>query len=162
MFTGIDEDICAYAWELLQPSIKNLAEFGVTNKHAGVVIVLDPDEPYSDSIGIPILFGDSVSDQDYEKYNEIACAKALVSWRTGLPSSLVQTEFPYLYREGDTKWGGSTVDAGGLVVAFSGVQAVYDELISEWMASTIRALCRNEMTRPGGVMEHDSSFLGVS
>lgn len=158
MFTGINKDICANAWAALQPSIEHMSTLGITNRHAGVVIVLDPNESYDTEMFdyLPIVFTGQASDQDYDKYREIAWSKASLSWRTGLPSSLVQTQYPYLYQEEDTKWGGSTVDKGGLIVAFSGVQAVYDEMISEWMASAIRALCRNEMP---AVMAHDSSFL---
>jgi hypothetical protein len=46
------------------------------------------------------------------------------------------------------------------VVAFSGVQAVYDEAISGTMLRWIVALCQDGMTREGGVMSQDTSFIG--
>ncbi|MCA9349192.1 hypothetical protein KC878_03575 [Candidatus Saccharibacteria bacterium] len=156
MFTGISEGVCGFAWHtMVLPAIQPLADIGVINKHAGCIVVVDPNAPEFQVIFTATING---AEED-QKYMHIAMAKAAVSHRTGLSSSLVQTQYPYRYREGDTKWGGSTVDRGGLVVAFSGVQAVYDEMISEWMASAIRALCRNEMMRSGGVMENDNSFL---
>ena len=81
-----------------------------------------------------------------------------MSRHTGLPSRQVQQESPHLYRHGDTKWGGSVV-RNGLIVAFSGVQAVFDEMIAGWMADAIIALCRNDMTKPDGIMASDSSFV---
>lgn len=154
MFTGLNEHICATAWETILPAVEAAASNGTTNKLAGCIVVLDLKQDYrlfSRTIGEP---------EDNEKYIAIATAKAHISQKTGLPSSRVQQEFPYLYEAGDTKWGGSVVAPGGLVVAFSGVQAVFDEMIAEWMASAIRALCRWEMTKPDGVMSTDSSFLG--
>lgn len=62
-----------------------------------------------------------------------------MSHRIKLPSSMIQTQYPHPYVLGNTKWGGDTVDEGGLVVAFSGVQAMHDKMISEWMVSANRA-----------------------
>ena len=156
MFTGISEDVCGFAWhKMVLPAIAPMAELGIINRYAGCIIVVDPYFP-----GFTPLFTATINgENDDYIYMRIAEAKARVSHRTRLSSSLVQTQYPYLYKEGDTKWGGSTVDAGGLVVAFSGVQAVYDEMIAEWMASAIRALCRNEMVRDGGVMQDAGPFL---
>lgn len=155
-FTGITQATCAKAWNsMVFPSLAPLAGLGIINKYAGCIVVLDPN-----SSEFAVLFSATInSAEDDQRYMHIAMAKAEVSRRTGLSSSLVQTQYPHLYTEGDTKWGGSTVDGVGLVVAFSGVQAVYDEMISEWMASAIRALCRNEMTKKGGVMDSEDSFL---
>lgn len=46
------------------------------------------------------------------------------------------------------------------MVAFSGVQAVFDEAIAGTMLRWIVALCQDEMTREGGVMDSDTSFIG--
>ena len=165
MFTGVDQVICAVAWELVQPSIKRAANLGVVNKCNGVVIVLDPRKrPVHgtlDECKNAVMFKSALGNgSDYSKYGDIALSKAHVTFKNQMPSSVVQQQFPHLYEVGNTKWGGSTIDAGGLIVAFSGVQAVYDEMIAEWMASAIRALCRWEMTKTDGVMDSDSSFIG--
>lgn len=155
-FTGITQATCEMAWRtMVFPSLAPLADLGIINKYAGCIVVLDPN-----SSEFAVLFSATINgENDDYIFDKIAHAKARISHRTGLSSSLVQTQYPHLYTEGDTKWGGSTVDGVGLVVAFSGVQAVYDEMISEWMASAIRALCRNEMTKKGGVMDSEDSFL---
>ncbi|MCL2869445.1 hypothetical protein FWF48_01380 [Candidatus Saccharibacteria bacterium] len=97
--------------------------------------------------------------KDAAKYRELALAKAFVSLKTGMASSLVQTQYPYLYDAGDTKWGGSTIMPGGIIIGFSGVQAVFDEMIAEWMASAIRAIYRDIMTCKGGMMDQPSGFI---
>ena len=154
MFVGIDADLCQKAWRMIWPAVQEAADLKVTNKLAGTIVVMAPGDETA-------VFVQMIGEDPDPKYTEIAFAKADISVRTGMPSSIVQQQFPYLYQEGDTKWGGSTVLPGGVVVAFSGVQAVFDEMISEWMASAIRALCRHEMTRPdGGVMLADYSFIG--
>lgn len=165
VFTGIDQDICDTAWTMVLPSISNAAEVGLINKRAGAIVVVDPRHPFGRTDDfestMPVIFHRTIRGEvEDERYSDIAMAKAYVSYRTGLPSSRVQQEYPYLYEEGDTKWGGSTVAPGGLIVAFSGVQAVYDEMISEWMASAIRALCRYSMTGPGGPMNTEGDLLG--
>lgn len=142
---------------MIYPAIKDAAENRQINKLAGCMVVLNPQYK---KVRFRVLFQHIISSEDDVTFTEIARAKAMLSFRTGLASSRVQQDCPYLYEKDDTKWGGSTVAPGGLVVAFSGVEAVFDEMISEWMASAIRALCRHEMTREGGVMSQDGSFLG--
>jgi hypothetical protein len=160
LFTGLSEGICQRAWVGTESYIATMVTAGEFNKFAGTIIVVDPrviDRPKDehvdrvfDSAIIFTAFVDGVEDPNY---TEVAYSKALVSWRTGLPSSIVQMSEPYAYSEGDTFWGGSTVLPGGLVVAFSGVQQCHDEAISEVMASTIRSISRDEMTKRDGVIE---------
>ena len=154
MFTGIDREICQRAWSIVLPSVWAARDDGVTNKHAGTIIVLDP------STG-EVLFQARVTmdHPEAEKYDEIALAKADLSWRNKRPSREIQQAAPHLYVAGDTKWGGSVV-RDGLVVAFSGVQAVFDEMIAGWVADAIIAICRDAMTKADGVMASDSSYIG--
>ena len=153
MYSGLTQEICELAWDIVQPSIAHAADLNVTNKHAGTVVVLDP---WSGAI----LFQGRVNDNhpDREKYDTIALAKAEVSWETGLTSRQVQQDAPHLYRPGMTKWGGSAIE-NKLVVSFSGVQAVFDEAISWMVLNWILGLCQHEMTRPGGVMASEGSFI---
>jgi len=162
MYAGLTREICATAWKLIAPGISTAAQMGITNKHKGTIFVLDPTQPYAGQERLPsraVLYAEAVCEEGNNKYANIAEAKAYLSWRTGLPSRVVQQQAPHLYVAGMTKWGGSVV-RDGLVVAFSGVQAVFDEMISGWMADAIIALCRDEMTRPDGVMASSSSFVG--
>lgn len=154
MYAGLTYEICAKAWDTVLPSVNNAFDRGITNKEVGTIVVLDP------SSGL-VLFQRRVYENhpDAKKYDQIALAKARVSQETGLPSRQVQQEAPHLYRPGMTKWSGSVVEHK-LVVAFSGVQAVFDEAIAASMLAWIIALCRHEMTKEGGVMASDSSFIG--
>lgn len=142
---------------MILPSVIAAANNEITNKLAGTIVVTDPNESMRDRM--VVMFVRDIDTNQDAKYKLIAMAKAELSNRTRLRSSTVQQAHPELFIRGDVKWGGSTILPSGLVVAFSGVQAVFDEMISEWMASAIRALCRNEMVREGGVMDSDSSFL---
>ncbi len=150
MFAGLSYEICAAAWNVIIAA--NID--GVTNKQAGTIVVL-----YPHTGDVAFMSRLNYNHPDAEKYDRIAVAKAVVSKKTGLPSRQVQQEAPHLYLPGMTKWGGAVI-RNGLVVAFSGVQAVYDEAIAWSMLAWVEAMCRNEMTRPGGVMASDDSFLG--
>jgi hypothetical protein len=153
MFTGLTEEICRQAWEIVKPSIAKAANAGIINKEAGTIVVLNPHNG-------EVLFIARVDDgyEDAGKYDVIARAKAVVSWETGLTSRQVQQDAPHLYHPGMTKWGGSAVE-NKLVVAFSGVQAVFDEGISWMVLNWIISICQNEMTKPDGVMASNNSFI---
>lgn len=154
MFTGLTREICETAWECCRPSVVRAAHLGVTNKLAGTIVVLDPwTGEYLFSAVVDL------DHPDKSKYDEIALAKARVSWTTGLTSRQVQQDAPHLYLPGMTKWGGSAIE-NKLVVAFSGVQAVIDEAIAWMMLNWILAICQDEMTKPDGVMASGSSFIG--
>ncbi|MDQ3123248.1 MAG: hypothetical protein M3Q14_01005 [bacterium] len=145
MFAKIDVRICADAWAMIFPAIRQKFTNDVIDKLRGAIIVLDPRPPEEDHANekYPVLYQATiVSSATDEKYVRIATSMALASLKTGLPSCRIQQEYPNLYEEGDTKWGGSTVDPDGLIVAFSGVQAVFSEMIAQWMASAIRAQYR--------------------
>lgn len=164
----VTRELCVKAWEVVQPLIASAHAEGVINKRAGTIVVLDPTLDYAPSLRISsvAIFMDHVDQtyMDWQKYREIAEAKAMLSFRTGLSSRDVQQLAPHLYKEpindekGDVKWGGSVV-RDGLVVAFSGVQAEYDEWISGVMADLLIAMCRRQMTAPDGYMAADSSFI---
>lgn len=155
MFTGINEDICRKSWEIVKPSVLEAKRLDVTNKVAGTYLVLNPwtggvmfrAQLDPDHVNAPL-------------FNQIAESKAEVSWETGMTSREVQQNAPHLYRPGWTKWGGSAVEFK-LVVAFSGVQAVFDEAISWSGLAWILGMCRDEMTRQDGVMASASAFVGM-
>lgn len=153
MYTGINEEICKKAWNIALGVVRRAHYGGVTNKDAGTIVVLNPHTGR-------VLFQDQVNPnhESADKYDEVALAKAGLTWRTKLPSRVVQQNAPHLYKPGDTKWGGSVIQ-DGLVVAFSGVQAVFDEAIAATMLAWIIAICQDEMTKQGGVMDSVLSFL---
>ena len=145
--------ICQTAWAIAKPAAVEAAQRGVTNKLAGTIIVLDPRDG-------TVLFEERLNEShpNKEKYDAIARAKTLVSRDTGLPSRYVQQDAPHLYSVGMTKWGGSVVE-NKLVVAFSGVQAIFDEAIAATMLRWVVALCQYEMTRPEGIMEAEGDYI---
>lgn len=171
-FSGLSTDICRYAFaRVVHPIIQNAAAEGWINKYAGCVVVLDPGTPYEPKYRHAIedglfedliLYGHTIGNpqvHDIPKYKRIAYAKAFVSFLTGLPSHQVQQVSPMLYVPGMTKWGGSAVAGVGpmrLVVAFSGVQWYYDQMISEMMISAITALSHEQM---GEVMTYGADII---
>lgn len=154
MFTGISKDICAQAWDIIEPAILKAADAGVTNGVKGTLIVIDPTSNNGE-----VLFTAHVGEPNPE-YLEYVKGKVAVTLRTGLDSSRVRQDFPHLYREGDIKYPGAII-RDGLVVAFSGVQGEFDEMISEWMVSAIRAISRDLMHRPAGAASEPGPYLGA-
>jgi hypothetical protein len=154
VFVGVTPYICQLAFEMCRPAIQVAADMGIINKFAGTLIVLDPNTG-------DVLFEKVINETHPSAgmYTGIARAKARVTWETSLPSRVVQQEAPHLYQEGMTKWGGAVIEHK-LVVAFSGVEAVFDEAISWMILSWIFGICRHEMTKPEGVMAQDFSFIG--
>ncbi len=152
MFPGITSQTCATAWEILLPAIEKAAALEVTDGVRGTIIVIDPGSATHE-----ILFTGHVGEPE-AKYLEYVKAKAKVTLRTGMDSSRVRQDFTHLYVEGDVKWPGAIL-RDGLVVAFSGVQGEFDEMICEWMVSAIRAMCRDAMHRSGGAAEQPGPYL---
>jgi hypothetical protein len=161
-FPGVTQARCEVAFEnFLWPFIQVAAENKVINKLAGCVVVLDPAKPfepkYRDAIADEIFddlvlwqhsFGED-GGHDVPKYVQFARVKAFTSYLTGLPSHQAQQVLPSLYLPGMIKWGGSAVAGQGpvrLIVAFSGVEWYFDQMISEMMISALTALSHDEMT----------------
>ncbi len=152
MFTGINATICAQAWDIIVPAIEKAAQVEVTNGLRGTIMVIDPNSSTHD-----VLFVAHVGDEDPEFLQNVK-GKVAVTLRTGLDSARVRQDFPHLYKEGDIKYPGAII-RDGLVVAFSGVQGEFDEMICEWMVSAIRAISRDLMLRPGGAADSEGAYL---
>ncbi len=173
-FVGLTPALCEQALRIIKPAIQGAMNDQIVNRRVGHLIVLDPiipreprfknwslkqDSPFRELVLFEYSFG--LTEAWTARYDEIASAKAYASWKTGLPAQLIQQVAPYLYEEGWTKWGGSAVGEGGLVVAFSGVEAYFDQMFSEMMLAAIKAVCLHEMfKKPDGVMACEGSFLG--
>lgn len=102
------------------------------------MVVLDPA-----ASGKTVLWEGAFGDPDRKKwprdYAQFAHAKAELSLRTGLPAHLVLRSAPYLYREGDFKFGGSEV-RNGLIIAASGLDWHHDFMICGAVASMCHGL----------------------
>lgn len=134
------------AVRIVKPSILNAMEIGLLKRRDLHIVVLDPVVDYVDGSLLPAIyefsFGNPIKWE--HRFDTIARAKALVTWRTGLPTHLVQQSFPYLLQGRDTPLWGS-VNLEGIIVAASGVQPWFDEMISYQVAAACRALCISKM-----------------
>ena len=173
-FTGLTEALCERAMCIIRPSMYGAMDDAIVKRHQGCLVVLDPKVPREpkyktwsldpqDPFEELVLYQRHIGyARDWDgPYDKVARAKAYASWKTGLPAQLIQQWAPYLYEEGWTKWGGSDVGNGGLVVAFSGVEAYFDQMFAEMMLAAIKAVCLHELFKPDGVMANpDITFLG--
>ena len=159
MYKGLNENLCQLAWELVKPLVIKAAGNSIIKRRAGTIVVCRPGQSPGDQLEVLFMAQVDSNYPDAAEYSEIALAKARVSLRTGLPSRTVQQDAPHLYESGMTKWGGSVIE-NGLIVAFSGVEAIFDEAIASTMLRWVVTLCQHEMTRPHGVMSKDTSYIG--
>jgi len=143
VFTGITPEICATAWSIIEPAIVRASDLGVTNRPGGNLVVLDPA-----SAAFSILFTAHTGEPS-ETTLGYATAKAKLVLRTGRDTSTLRNAVPHLYQPEDIKFPGG-IFRDGLIVAFSGVQGEYDEMISEWFVSAVRAICRVAFNGPDG------------
>ena len=153
MFTGITREICEQAWNVIEPAIARAAELEMTWALTGNLVVLDPTtDEYS------ILFTAHVGEPN-ERTLEYAKAKALLVHRVRRDTSTMRDYAPHLYSAGDIKFPGGIIREG-LIVAFSGVQGEYDEMISEWFASAVRGICRVAFNGADGGDAQPTPYLG--
>lgn len=89
-----------------------------------------------------ILYEHSVGERSAWQFpfDKIARSKCHLSWRYVMPTQVLQALAPHLLNAGDTVYYGSAV-RDGLVVACSGVQPFYDQMVSAWVLEACRALC---------------------
>lgn len=144
------------AINLVLPAIDAAYTHQVINRLHLHIVVLNPT---SIALEGAILVERSIGDTNVwaHPYDRIARSKAMVTWRTGLPSHEVLALAPHLYVEGDVRYGGST-NLNGIVVACSGVQSHFDQMIAQWIASACYALCIDEFEPLTGSTAPD--FLG--
>ena len=131
--------------QLLAFNLEGWRNVGIVKHNDVWVVILDPTVKYSPDIDP----NDAVLEflphgNPNQKYKDVALSKAAISWRTGLPSHLVQQAYPYLWEYGDTKWGGSAAREG-LVVACSGLPWQWDWCISNMCIDIIQAFALTEM-----------------
>lgn len=154
-FVGIDVAICNKALKIVRPSIENMIiANGAVGGHLAVFFPRPLHLPPNYDGDFHESFYQDVWDLPYET---LAINKGEVSLDTGLPSSVVQQRYPYLYERGWVKWGGTAVGERGLVIAFSGLKQEFDEMISEMYLSALTAVCRYAMR---DVMTGESHYLG--
>lgn len=137
-------ELVARVGEILRPSIEEIIEIDPSRFVAHVVVIEPTTRPsqYIDD-SVPILWQGSFGKQKQKlwpyPYDEFARRKAVLSWRTGLPSHIVRFVKPHLFEEGDFKFGGSIVFEG-IIVGTSGLAWQHDLMISGMMATGCYAL----------------------
>ncbi|MFH0905677.1 MAG: hypothetical protein V1826_03100 [bacterium] len=106
-----------------------------------------------------ILFERSIGDQSKWTYNykEIARRKAKMTYEHKLPGQVIVEQMPYLLERDDTKYWGSAY-LNGIVVAVSGLDQHFDQMMAEIIASLCKGLCLDEMCKnivpaEGGTMD---------
>lgn len=151
-FECLTEAHCIRAADLLAGVITT----GPFKRKHGFLLVLDPlvrydnalhgEGPTTEAFEDAFLFRRDYGDPGSweHDYTAVARAKAWASWKTGLSSLDIRQQAPYLYEHGMTKWGGSIVLPGGLVIAFSGFEEYFDQMICEMMGAAIKGLCLHE------------------
>ncbi|KUM26651.1 hypothetical protein AU467_20140 [Mesorhizobium loti] len=142
--------------------------YGIVNGHMCYVVILVPsvkkgrqvddvnwpDNPITPHCLYEIGIGDR-TDWSYE-FDRIARNKALQLWR-GQSFEGNTDPMPHLLFSNDTPfWGG--VKRHGIVVAVSGVQSFFDEMLSGMIADTIRGLACFHFEK-GGDKREGNSFL---
>lgn len=144
----LDRDMAEKAVRIAGMAFTGMLQENFLNRNALHVVVLDPTKCFgSSSFEETVLYEKSFGaarEQWVRPFDEFARRKASVSWRTGMDTHLVQQHSPYLYTEGDIKFGGG-VYRDGLVVGVSGVQWYFDQLFAELTASACKALSIQRM-----------------
>lgn len=139
----LTKDLAQRAVELVTPAIRFTMTEGVAKRQDLHIVILNPGIPYSpltdfaDAILYQHQFG--VESEWEHEYAAIAWGKANLTWRTGLPTHILQLH-PQLYHPGDVRHAGS-VNHNGIVVACSGVQGYFDAMFAQWIASACEGLC---------------------
>ncbi|OHA20740.1 MAG: hypothetical protein A2849_01650 [Candidatus Taylorbacteria bacterium RIFCSPHIGHO2_01_FULL_51_15] len=136
------------AVDMVRPAILAAMESGLLKRKDLHIVIMNPcTRPHEvESMEDAILYEESFGDKEKWKddYEGIAQAKAIASWRTGLPTHVLRETMPYLLQadedHADTPFWGSAV-LHGVVVAASGVQSWFDEWVAYMVAAACRALC---------------------
>lgn len=171
-FAGLTAAHCAAALDLVSPSIEEILG-RVAKRYAGNLVVgnpstprepkykkwsVDPDDPFEELVLFETQWGD-VS-RWTAPFREVSRSKLFASWKLQMATRRMQVEAPWAYEEGWTKWPGSIWLPGNLVIAFSGVEDYFDEMICMLMHAGIWGVCMREMHGPDGVMANsDITFL---
>jgi hypothetical protein len=177
VFTGLTTEMCDNAFDITRAGFDRARQLEVVNKDAGTLVVInpfatpsnnDPSKVSLDEVAQATLFGRSINPH-HEKadlYLQIALTKARELWvlrqLLGPDFTLrnVQTKYPHLYRASMVKYRGG-ICAGGVPIAFSGVQADYDEAFSRTFSAWMMAQCQDAVLGTDGVLADDGiDYIG--
>ncbi len=149
----LDRALVQKAIQMVLPAFQAAAETGTFVGASLYVVVMDPRKRPGDyTFGASIL-GEFEIGPKAGEFKVYALAKARRGWETGKTGEEIRSLAPHLLDDDDTKYTGDAQHLG-LVVAASGIQAYYDELVSWWLIHTIIALCK-EATAQWDTSEDD-------
>jgi hypothetical protein len=155
MFRGLTHDLVEEAVRIVLPTVEHFLQSERTGGRPNLYLVVL--EPRSENVLYEIAFGDGKSIWKYE-FDQFALAKARQCMRTGMVGRNVLRDAPWLVKPDDTRYVGGVYE-NGLVVAASGVQDHFDEMISWLVLSTIQGLCRDEVSKIDD--DNDPVFFGT-
>lgn len=143
--TILTEKLIEQAIELAKPSVESILSQGIGTwgPRCVSVVVNDPikSEIFHFKVGVHEEWKDEWGKE--KDFYPIASKKQALSQRTGMPTSVVVSKYPYLLEEGDFLYSGGYAETpGGLSVGVSGALGVADEEIAKIIFTTITLLCK--------------------
>jgi hypothetical protein len=126
-----------------------IADPNVCGSGVFCIVVMDPTQsPFDCAFDQAILYEHALGNRttwDVD-YQELARAKARLSWSASSDSDHVQRALSHRLVSGDSLLSGG-VCLAGIVVAASGAEAVYDEAFSCAIAANLRAIAKQRHAR---------------
>ena len=155
----LTKELATEAIQMVLPAFHTAAATGKFKRDSIYIVVMDPrKKPGEFTFDASILLEYGIG-PEAENYKPVARAKARRAWETGLTGQTIQSLAPHLFDVGDTKWHGDAVYME-LVVAASGIQGHFDELVSWWVLHAIIALCKD--VTQNVLMTSEESFIRPS
>lgn len=129
------------AYEIIKPSIEKLLKEEAKREDMHIVVMNPTMKPWEATFEEAILLEISVTDRNKweNPYDEMALGKAKQAWRDGRSNVEKHLMSPATLKDGDVAFYGS-FEYQGVIVAASGVEGWFDQLVSGWMALTIQQL----------------------
>ncbi len=129
----------ATALGILSPAFEKLFEY--SGRRGFHFVILDPNVErweVNGDVEKAILRDGFIGEDDGEHdYRRIALSKVEQAWKTRMPNIFVQSSAPVFLSYDDTPYYGSFI-YNGLIVAASGLQPWFDELVLMWIACTVQ------------------------
>ncbi len=143
----LDWKMCHDACAMVQPHIELLMNKKVFKREHMCIVVADPlvmaHSSFIEWLAKGMHYEHCIGEKSSWEYgfDVFARNKAYMSVKYGMSTYEILTLHPHLLAIGDILYGGSAV-SNGLVVATSGVQPEYDEMVSKWVIAAIEAECK--------------------
>ena len=136
--------IAEEAFEIIKPSVVKLLKEKALREDMHIVVMNPTIKPWESTFEDAILVEFSLTDKGNWKnpFDTFALSKAKQAWRDGRDNVKKQLLSPATLKDGDVAFYGS-FEYEGVIVAASGVEGWFDQLVSGWLALTIQQLCQD-------------------